>query len=317
MLDNTKFLTTDLQIINRMLLHPDFVGCKPKNNYYHSLMHKDFGIKLSLDFRKAVENGEVVGYGHLEINISPHYHFNQYRHNGNDLTPENCIKSVSDILIYLGIKAEELKALKVCNLEFGLNIIPETDIKKLINGFLYYKKTPFKIGDFPYFKKTDATTYKFLKAYAKGLQFTDFPEYGINPNTLRFEIKTKQRKNIKTYGIHNANDLLKLETYNRLGETILKEWEQILIINSEPNLKGLKPDEVRFISNCKKVGFWEYVREEMSRNSWRENKERYYKIVPKNDNLHREIKTKIIEKFGTFFDCAFSTQKTTINRTKV
>ncbi len=93
-------------------MHPDFVVCKPKNNYYHSLMHRDFGIKLSLDFRKAVETGEVVGYGHLELNISPHYHFNGYLHNGNDLTPKNSVKSISDILAYLGIEPNEYDLLK-------------------------------------------------------------------------------------------------------------------------------------------------------------------------------------------------------------
>ena len=104
MLDNTKFLTTDSYIINRMLEHPDFIVCRPKNNYYHSLKHKKHGIKLSLDFRKAVENGSVIGYGHLEINVSPHYHFNQYKHNGNDFTPENCIKSLIVALLILKLE---------------------------------------------------------------------------------------------------------------------------------------------------------------------------------------------------------------------
>ena len=120
-----------------MLEHPDFIVCRPKNNYYHSLKHKKHGIKLSLDFRKAVENGSVIGYGHLEINISPHYHFNQYHHNGNDFTPIQAIKTINDILTYLGIKGNECNALKVVNIEFGINIIPDTDIKNLING-LYF-----------------------------------------------------------------------------------------------------------------------------------------------------------------------------------
>lgn len=104
MLDNTKFSTTEPEIINRMLFHPDFVKCRPKTNYYHSFHHKKFGVKLSLDFRKSVENGKVVGYGYLEINVSPHYHFNQYRHNGNDFTPYDCIKTIFEILNYLGIE---------------------------------------------------------------------------------------------------------------------------------------------------------------------------------------------------------------------
>ena len=112
MLDNTKLLTTDLQIINRLALHPDFVICKPKNNYYHSICHKDFGVKLSMDFRKSVEKGQVVGYGCLEVNISPHYHFNNYKHNGNDFNQSDCRKTLIDVLGYLGLESSEFETLK-------------------------------------------------------------------------------------------------------------------------------------------------------------------------------------------------------------
>ena len=212
MLDNIKFSVTDIGIINRALLHPDFVQCRPKNNYYHSFKHRTHGAKLSLDFRKAMEKGKVIGYGHLEIIASPHYHFNHYQHNGNDFAPTDCIEAIADILTYLGIEQEEYESLKVVNIEFGLNLIPESDIKNLINGLLFYKKTPFTIPDTkkPYFKKTDATNYKQIKAYAKGLQFLDYPQYGIHPNTLRFEVKSKQAKNIKKYGIENAQDVTNL-----------------------------------------------------------------------------------------------------------
>lgn len=178
MLDNIKFSVTDIGIINRALLHPDFAQCRPKNNYYHSLKHRTHGAKLSLDFRKAMERGKVIGYGHLEIIASPHYHFNHYQHNGNDFAPTDCIEAIADILTYLGIEQEEYDSLKVVNIEFGLNLIPESDIKNLINGLYFYKKTPFTIPDTkkPYFKKTDATNYKQIKAYAKGLQFLDYPQ---------------------------------------------------------------------------------------------------------------------------------------------
>lgn len=317
MLDNTKFLITDLHIINRMLLHPDFIVCKPKNNYYHSLKHSVYGIKLSLDFRKAVENGSVIGYGHLEINISPHYHFNQYRHNGNDFTPENCIKTIIDILTYLGIETNEMNALKVVNIEFGLNIIPETDIKNLIEGLYFYKKTAFKVGAFPYFKKTDATSYKQIKAYAKGLQFLESPQYGIHSNTFRFEVKSKQAKNVKKYGINTATDLLNLETYNQLGQTLLDEWENILLTNQTPDFSNLKPDEVQFIINAKNFDFWNDMIQPKYRNKFGRYKDKYYPILKTKNNLHHLIKLKIIDKLINLQSGANSTQKTPINRGKV
>lgn len=315
MIDNTKFLTHSQTIINRLYQHSDFVVCRPKTNNYYSLRHKDFGIKLSLDFRKAVENGKVVGFCHLEINVSPHYHFNQYRHNGNDFTPLQAIKTISDILTYLGIKQREYNELNVCNIEFGLNIIPGADTKDLINGLYFYKKTPFTIPDTkkPYFKKTDATNYKQIKAYAKGLQFLDVPQYGINPNTFRFEVKSKQAKNICKYGINTATDLLNLESHNRLGQILLDEWEQVLLINlglKSNELNALKRDEVLFVKNVKSIDFWSGL----YRVKFARSKDKYHTILGKKNNLHYLIKLQIIDKLFDLQNVTNSIQKTTINR---
>lgn len=315
MLDNIKFSVTDIGIINRVLLHPDFAQCRPKNNYYHSLKHRTHGAKLSLDFRKAMERGKVIGYGHLEIIASPHYHFNHYQHNGNDFAPTDCIEAIAGILTYLGIEQEEYDSLKVVNIEFGLNLIPEQDIKNLINGLLFYKKTPFTIPDTkkPYFKKTDATNYKQIKAYGKGLQFLDVPQYGINPNTFRFEVKSKQAKNICKYGINTATDLLNLESYNRLGQILLDEWEQVLLINlglKSNELNALKRDEVLFVKNVKSIDFWSGL----YRVKFARSKDKYHTILGKKNNLHHLIKLQIIDKLFDLQNVTNSTQKTTINR---
>ena len=297
-----------------MLQHSDFVVCRPKTNNYYSLMHKDFGVKMSLDFRKTKYKNE---FHHLEINTSPHYHFNNYLHNGNDFTPSNAIESVIDILTYLRIKQREYNELKVVNIEFGLNIVPETDIKNLINGLYFYKKTPFKIGNFPYFKKTDATSYKQIKAYAKGLQFLESSQYGIHSNTFRFEVKTKQSKNIRKYGINTATDLLNLETYNQLGQTLLDEWKNILLTNQTPDLSNLKPDEVQFIINAKNFDFWNDMIQPKYRNKFGRYKDKYYSSLKTKNNLHHLIKLKIIDKLINLQSGANSTQKTPINWGKV
>jgi hypothetical protein len=205
----------------------------------------------------------------------------------------------------------------VVNIEFGLNIVPETDIKNLINGLYFYKKTPFKIGNFPYFKKTDATSYKQIKAYAKGLQFLESPQYGIHSNTFRFEVKTKQSKNIRKYGIITATDLLNLETYNQLAQNLLDEWKNILLTNQTPDFSNLKPDEVQFIINAKNFDFWNDMIQPKYRNKFGRYKDKYYSILKTKNNLHHLIKLKIIDKLINLQSGANSTQKTPINRGKV
>lgn len=309
MLDNIKLSTENQNIINRLTRVQGFERYQHRNNNYTGFCK--YGKLMRLDFRKVFEGGNLVGFRNCEISISPHYHFNNYLHNGNDFTPQDCIKTVADILTYLGIKPKEYDLLKVVNIEFGLNIIPEADIKNLINGISYYKKTAFVVPNpkTPYFKITDATKHKQIKAYAKGLQFVEHPQYGVNRNTFRFEVKSKQTRNICKYGINTVSDLMEIEKYQRLGQELLNEWDSVLILNLEPDLRALRSDEVEYIQTANKVDFWV----EMYRVKFARNKEKYYKILQGKNNLHTQIKRQIIDKLIYFQNVTFSTQRKPIN----
>ena len=316
MLDNLKIITYNQTIIKRLSEMKGFKFYKHRNNNYFGLCR--YGKLMRLDFRKGFESGIFVGFTHLEISISPHYHFNNYLHNGNDFTPENCIKTVAGILTYLGIEPQEYKDLKVVNIEFGLNIIPETDIKNLINDLLFSRKTKFIIPNnkTPFFKITNATKHKLIKAYAKGLQFAEFPQYGIDINTFRFEVKSKKSFNIEKYGIDKVPDLLKIETYQRLEQEIINEWQNVLIINKTPDYMIFKPDEVQFIKGANKVEFWDDLKGAINRNKFTRYKEKYYKILQGKNNLHTQIKGQIIDKFLFWSSGADLPQKTPINKGK-
>ena len=314
MLDNLKFRTFDQTIIKRLAEMQGFERYQHRNNNYFGL--RRYGNLLRLDFRKCFEAGEFAGFHYLDISISPHYHFNNYLHNGNDFTPENCIKTVPDILTYLGIEPQEYEDLKVVNIEFGLNIIPTTDIKNLINNLLFSRKTKFIIpkDKTPFFKITNTTKQKLIKAYAKGLQFADSPQFRINLNTFRFEVKSKKSLNIEKYGIHKVTDLLKIETYQRLEQEIINEWQNVLIINKTPDYTTLKPNEVQFVKGANKVEFWDDLKGEMNRNKFTRYKEKYYKILQGKNNLHTQIKGQIIDKFFNWSTGAYLPQKTPINK---
>jgi hypothetical protein len=145
------------------------------------------------------------------------------------------------------------------------------------------------------------------------LQFLDVPQYGINPNTFRFEVKSKQAKNICKYGINTATDLLNLDNYNRLGQVLLDEWEQVLLINlglKSNELNALKRDEVLFVKNVKSIDFWSGL----YRVKFARCKDKYHLILGKKNNLHHLIKLQIIDKLFDLQNVTNSTQKTTINR---
>lgn len=319
MLDNLKFRIENKTVINKLLLHTDFEIIASKVNSVVRYKHKTIGKKLRFELKKEFYKGRFIGYKSADVSISPHYHFNDYRHNGNDFAPENCIQSIGSILNYLEIEPHEYNTLKVINIEFALNIIPKTDIKNLINGLYFYKKSKFiiPVKKYPYSKITDTTDYKKIKGYAKGLQFLEFPQYGIHPNTFRFEVKSKQAKNILTYSIHNANDLMNLETYSRLGQTLLDEWENVLLINLKPDLSGLKSNDVQFIKSVKNLDFWEDFKTDTTGKKFKRAKEKYINLLHIKNNLHTEIKGQIIDKLINFQNVPNFTQKTTTNIRKV
>ena len=315
MLDFIKLRIDNQELINRVFLHPDFVKCKPKNNYYYSKFQKEINTKLQLDFLKSREKGKFT---YVDLCISPHYHFNNYLHNGNDLTPENCIKSIFEILDYLQIKSDELDELKVVNLEVGVNIIPETDVKELINGIYYSKKTPFKVyySKIPHYRRTEKkdSEYKIIKTYAKGLQCHERQQYQVDINTFRFEVKTKKHRKIKSLGITTAKDLLNIAKYPRLAEELINEWQNVLLINLTPDLTTLRREDIQFIKQSVKLDFWNDLIANKSQNTFSNNKKKYYNILKGKNNLHHLIKLQIIDKIYQLLNCANSPQKTTINK---
>lgn len=309
MIDNSKLNCTDQQLIQRLRSFPNMKQVE-NNNTTDSF--QIFGNHLRMDFRKSFENGRFVGYHNVYLSISPHYHFNKYKHNGNDLTPENARKSILDICTYLGIKRSEFDLFKVVNLEFGLNIIPKTDIKKLVNGIEFYKKTPFivKKANEPFSKITNASKQKNVKAYAKGIQCHEklnAPEIDIN--TFRFEVKNKKSFAIRKHGINTLNDLFKDEVFTRLAHALVKEWQLIHIINLEPNFAPYTREDLKFIKQHSTVNDWLKIINDENRNKFQREKQKYFKTLQGDDKIREEVFNLMNEKIMSFGIGAYLPQK--------
>lgn len=296
-------------IINYLVNSVDFELLRNKGNHTAVFQHKKYKIKLECRKSKNMVENEFI---FVDLLITPHYHFNGYRHNGNDFTPQNCKQTLQEIFKNLHIQETEYGELQLINLEYGVNIIPEADIKSLIDGILYYKKTPFIFGKIQTYKITKATTYKEIKAYDKGIQFIDYPEYGIDRNTFRFEVRSKQAKNIRKLGISSLTDLLNDEVYPRLGQSLIDEWDHILTVNVEPDLMGLNPAEIKYLSETKKIEFWIAKIQHPYRNCYSREVKKYYNNSQNGNNLHHKIKMQILDKIFDLLNGANSTQGTPI-----
>lgn len=307
MIDFVKAVTFNQGHIKRLhdYANSNLKPYEPLNNNY--LAYSNGSGRFRLEFRKVHSDNVLIGFRNVDVCFTPHYIFNNDQHNGNDLTPKDSVKIIREVFLGLGIAESELNEFQVVNLEFGLNLIPETNVKNIVDGLLFYNRTKFTVPNpkTPYFKITDSTRYKEIKAYAKGLQFEDSPHFGINPNTFRFEIKTKKSNKIKTLGISTIADLLKVEKFSLLFQSILDEWENVLILNE--NLGG----------ENNTVEFWNELLSHAYRNKFNLSKIKYYKDLDWKDNFHHLIKCKIIDKLFEFQECADCPQKTCINIEKV
>ncbi|WP_373708856.1 hypothetical protein [Kaistella sp.] len=277
---------------------------RPQNKNY--ICFSNGSGRFRFEFRKVIFGGELIGYRNVEVCFSPHYIFNNDLHNGNKFTPSDAIKTIKETFLKIGVLESEMQDFKVTSLEYGLNLNTGLKIENLIDGILYTQRKPFIVPDTKqqYFKISNTTPYKRLKAYAKGIQFLETPEYGIDRNIFRFEVKSKQSKNVRKLGINSVADLLKPQVYSALFQSILDEWENVLIINLE------QKDEVNTPE------YWQKALTDKYRHQFRIKREKYYENLDKEDNLHHLIKCKIIDKIVELQNCTNSTHETYINKGK-
>jgi hypothetical protein len=161
----------------------------------------------------------------LDILFKPHYYFNDNLHNANDFKIHHCIAVIKKVKNALNL---DLEAFKVLNIEYGLNFLSPIDIKDLITYLAYHSTNEFRTDTgLPFSKKSysfkpngTANEYKIIKAYAKDIQFPDF----CDKDTGRFEVKSKKSRFINPLGIYKATDLLNLNVYYTLAESLILEF---------------------------------------------------------------------------------------------
>lgn len=323
MLDNIKIEIKETNIINRIYNSGLFTKFIKSNNRYDDYQHPKYGNKLSISLRKEFFNddfsqaskGEFAGFSTAYIGMNPHYHYNDYKHNGNDFTVMDCINSITDILQLLNITEKEYPYCEIVNLEYGINTdLNCLDIKNLINGIIFSEKTPFITPkkEAPYFKEC-GTIYTKVKAYAKGLQFQNYPDYNIPLNTFRFEIKTKKAKHTRALGIYNITDLLNPKTYNHLAEKLLKKWDNILLLNYTSTLENLSEKDKKFMFQANNPDYWQKLIKNNTRNTFANNRRKYNNILHKEYLSNLGIKKRIIDKLFYLLDCASTSKDFTQN----
>ncbi|RVT78549.1 hypothetical protein EOD40_04760 [Flavobacterium sufflavum] len=252
----------------------------------------------------------------LEIRFKPHYYFNDNLHNANDFSIIDCINTIIEVKNVLKI---DLQAFKVVNIEYGLNCISPIDIKDLITYLAYHEKNEFRTDiELAYSKKSysvsakgTANEYKIIKAYAKGLQFPN----NAHINTFRFEVKSKKSRFINPLGINTAKDLLNSAIYLALTESLIKEFEKVLILDCATDYKSLTQKEQNKIAKYNNPMEWYKINNSSNRNSFSKNKTAYHKLTDKvPNNLKNQLWQIIYDKLEELKKGAISQPKDIIKK---
>lgn len=279
-----------------------------KTLYNHKLLYFYSDSEVLLSDRETIVSKEIRQFENilfefsndvLYIKFRPHYFYNDNKHNANDFSIYDCIKVLKR---FCNLFRVDVSKLYIVNIEFGVNILlPNNliDVKDFLVCLIYHGKNEFYTDrKYPFCRFSHtinsrgvANVYKMIKCYAKGIQY---PEY-VDKNTLRFEVKSNRRRYINSLGIYTLIDLLDKNNYDVFSNAILKEFDELLIIdeNAKPQLSNTKNQNLQ-----KKLNplFWNKLVYK-SRNTFRLNFNSYYKNLDTcQSHLKKEIKTLIKSK---------------------
>lgn len=260
--------------------------------------------RVKLRLKPLYQDGEFIGYAFADLSIQPHFIFNNGVHNGNDFTPTDCILTLNKI--FEDLRIQDLAEFQIIGIEFGVNVVPETEIKEIINSIKYWKRKPFKRNKADFSLITDSTAHKQVKVYAKGIDAIErLKTDEVHPNAFRFEIKSKERKFLNL----TALDLFDTEVYEDFQRRIVSDLNFTLFVSKPQTKKGLSIKEKRELKELTNPDSWTAYLNDKNRDKFNYQRKKYERIMAKIPNVKSEIKELIEAKFYQWQNSAFSTKK--------
>ncbi|SHK72209.1 hypothetical protein SAMN04488007_3666 [Maribacter aquivivus] len=304
MIDYIQIWVTDLCEIQRLWNHP-LIHFKNKiekvsketGEFYNKETKEFEGISFRKEPHKPNKPNE--GRERIVIGFNPHYWFNKNEHNANNFSALDSIETFKRFVSIFNI--ESYSNYSANNLEYGLNFLFNDYDKEVIGYNIYHSRNLFIQDQEHRYAKRAHSYYKgkpnyfsYVKLYSKGFQY---PEY-CDKKTLRFEMGSKQSKNIKTLGIKNIGDLLNIEVYYKLKEALIKNSLKVLIIDQYPKLNELNPRDKNRLIKYSNSSFWYNVIQTKRSATFNEKCESYNVLLDRtglniNTEFHNRIKEKL------------------------
>ncbi|MCT4645769.1 MAG: hypothetical protein N4A74_12345 [Carboxylicivirga sp.] len=201
-------------------------------------------VYRSLEFRIYPETGILIVMGSL------HRYWNNGQHNHNNFSHDDLISVLNDLYQKFGFEPQNMK---LQQMEFGINIIPDFPVDKLISHCLFHRKKRFldklvKDGKSRCVQHSNRYT---LKVYNKSTQ-QRLRNITAPQNLFRIEIN--YRAKLKSMGIRTVADYLDADR-NIFLTDLLKAWSEILFFDW--TVKNDEVDNQLYLRDYRSELFWE------------------------------------------------------------
>lgn len=207
---------------------------------------------------KRYGNGERANYKGLiitrdnlscSVRGSLHKYFNDGKHNYNDFTLSNFIRTISDLEKTLNIKAD---IIRIGRIETGVNLDIDMDVDEFIGSVILFNNThPTTCDNGIIFKLNDYD----LKLYRKELKGHD--------NRLRIELAIKKKRKresiIKEYATYcsTLSDLTNPKVWQAFGNELESICDNLIIIDREGiDYTHLKPKDAELLTKGISSFYW-------------------------------------------------------------
>lgn len=283
MYDYSKLHIKDIRQVNTIVHNPLLE--------FKQTFNKSTSEILEFPLIAKWENWDIKVFSHSFLEIRGSFH--KFWNNG---TNENdfCFNKAQETINYLCAKLLlDPNLVKVCNLEFGVNVCPAFPAKEIIEQVVCYGNSrslrPYegKKG-FHYIEYKNRESY--IKLYDKGAQ------YNVG-NIIRFEIKAMTNRYLNFASIHTLNDLTRIQTMQTLGMKINQVLEKLIFKDDTIDIKALSKHDRNNYLLMKDPNEWALCKGNKS-STHRNREKRFTEIVHKygKRNFQKHISKLVSEK---------------------
>lgn len=284
MIDNVKFQIVEKDKFENFVVSSNIIDLMTFINLFTSEINlypkkgKYKNLEVSINLINAYINGSLHKFRNLVL-------FDEDQ-NYNDFS----FCQVKEVIAYLTKKLKIENNTSLTNLEFGFNIDVSKNPQDIIdfNLLMYKNKHHYRDdkfggkGDFKEFKTTDFS----LKIYNKS------KKYQLKEHKLRIEMKITSKRYLQKLGIFKLEDLNEIEVIYRLYERLLKEFNELTIVDDFYLLNLPKVDKDNLVKFTN-PNYWKQLKKEKSLKVYNRLKRDFNSLI-ENHNLNK-TKSEILE----------------------